>query len=134
MLPAIPNVVGNTELRIRVDGRPSPNITPPILFLFGRGILLFRSDKTPDFVTLKAADRQVAYGPVMVVSTGTAHFAEQLCNGVLRHTCNSHCAADAVSFAEAPDHLGTLRIRYPIHTDHYAYPEAYLSTQNITKC
>jgi hypothetical protein len=75
-------IVRHTQLCVRVDCRPYPNISPTVLFLLWRDVLALRADEAPDFVALQSADAHIA-DVLMVIRGGRAgHVDEQLRNRV----------------------------------------------------
>lgn len=118
MLAAISNVVRNAQLRIGINRRPRPAITPAVRFLFRRDVFPLGSDEAPDFVALQTPDTHVA-NVFMVVSSGcTGHVNEQLGNGVDRNVAEPTRGPEAVSLDQHPDDLDSLRKWQPVHDKH----------------
>src|SRR2546428_6652205 len=57
---ALANQPRRDNLRIGVDGNPSPHIAPSLGFLFGRRNLFFRTTKRPNFINLNSPTGQPA--------------------------------------------------------------------------
>jgi hypothetical protein len=120
MLPTVANMERHTELRIRINRCPRPNVAPSELLLLCGDVLLFRSHEAPDFVALETAHRHTAHSAVMEVSANAANLTQETGDCVLRYPSDPNRAADAVSFAKAPNDLCALGCAKLFHTDYYA--------------
>jgi hypothetical protein len=64
--------IADAELRVRVDSRPCPNITPSVLLLLWGDVLFLRANERPYFIALQAANAHPANVAVMVRSADTS--------------------------------------------------------------
>src|SRR4051812_12594979 len=71
VLAAIPNVVRDTKLRIRINSRPRPNVSPPVSLLLQSDVLFVCSDEAPDFIAVQTANTNIADMRVMVRGAST---------------------------------------------------------------
>jgi hypothetical protein len=108
MFATVANVECHAELCISVNRRPGPNVAPSELLLLRSDVLLFRSHEAPDFVALETAHRHSAHSAVMEVSANAANLTQETGDCVLRYSGDPNRAANAVSFAEAPNNLCAL--------------------------
>ena len=70
---AIPERIGDDQLRVRINRNPCPAIASASSHLLGGHVLLLCIDETPRFIALNAAYAEIADTGIMVGSTCATH-------------------------------------------------------------
>ncbi len=117
ILEALAEMPGRNELRISVDGNPSPEIAHAIRAAqLLREIPLFRVTVAPDFLELKPLALEAAHGLVQIRLAGVAHVGQEPEDGFLVDPDHAARPTNRVSLDERREGLNAEGRREAIHS------------------
>ena len=93
------------KFRIRINGRPCPNVAVALGLVFRRGVLFLAAHKRPDFVALNPFARQIFQRLVLVIRAKLARINQQLHNAVNRNINQSGRGANAATVNQTAKNL-----------------------------
>src|ERR1035437_5069288 len=100
----------NHELGLRFNCGERPNVTAdPGVHLGSGDVLLFASDKRPDFIDLDALGGNVANNTILVFSTGRADANQEAKDSAFRDSGHANGGANGATFDQGRDHRYFLR-------------------------
>jgi hypothetical protein len=88
---AASNEIRDAELRICIDVRPRPHITPSSLFLFKTDVLYLCTAKCPYFVALETANGQALYVLIMVLRADSGEINQEFYYRILSNSRHPNC-------------------------------------------
>lgn len=108
---------GHYQFGLSFDCGERPNVTAGAGFQFGSGdVLLFASDKRPDFINLNTLCGNVADNTVLVVSTGRADANQETKDSAFRDSSHADGGANRAAFHQRRDDRDLLcRADYVCH-------------------
>ncbi len=96
--------VANAQLRVDINGRPRPNISPADFFLLWLYVAGLGTHKLPNFVALKTPDSKVTHVQVMVFGAGIRKVEEKIDYSVLGNPGHPHGRTDGITFDQCRYH------------------------------
>jgi len=110
------------QLRVRVNGDPSPNIARVLAIreMFRLDVLLFGVHETPDFIDLKTLAGQVHQRLFHVVRAGRSEFYQQFRNCVLGNSGHAYRRTNRTALNQTINNLSLLSGMQPVHMTNIA--------------
>lgn len=102
------DVPARNKLRVGVDGRPRPDVSPAVAgVLFGQ-VLRLAAYEAPNLIALEPLAREIAQRLILVDRAGAAGIGDKLQHGVERHAGHLRGCADAVPLDQTREELDAL--------------------------
>lgn len=100
------NVPAGNQLRVRVNGGPSPNVTPAFARVIVAEVLLFAANEGPNLIALDALAREVAESAVLILGAHAAQISQELHDRRAMDASHARHGTQGVAFNQGGNDAG----------------------------